>query len=281
MLPTCIDPPLPRQQPVTAPKSSNSSSSAREPLGQRMAMSPEGGRDEIPLLQRRTNAHGRRLLALALVDRPGHRPLEEQELHPLLELANHDHPPVEFHQEFARVFRRYGLRCRHCGGRPPGLPIPREERTAIAARLRRESRPRLTGSRQFRTAGSDPRRTGDRPTRRRRLSESRRTARASSSTASNVAIGWPIATSEPAWTAMARSVPATADSTTRIALSVSTSSSGSPRRIDLADLGQPPNQRDRLVHRRQVRHPHHDVHHDPQNTDPATEDRSPRQRRRI
>ena len=32
MLPTCIDPPLPRQQPVAAPKSSKSSSSGVSPL---------------------------------------------------------------------------------------------------------------------------------------------------------------------------------------------------------------------------------------------------------
>ena len=41
--------------------------------------------------QRGADADRRRLLALALMDRAGHRALQEQELHPFLELADADH----------------------------------------------------------------------------------------------------------------------------------------------------------------------------------------------
>ena len=109
MLPTCIDPPLPRQQPVDGAEELEEQLLGREPLGQRMAVAAEGGGDEVPRLQRRADAHGRRLLALALVDRAGHRALQEQELHPFLELADQDHPPVEVQEKFSCVIRGWLL----------------------------------------------------------------------------------------------------------------------------------------------------------------------------
>ena len=75
----------------------------RQPLGQRMAVAAEGRGDEVALLERRADADGRGLLALALVDRAGHRAFQEQELHPLLELADQDHPLVEAEQEGASL----------------------------------------------------------------------------------------------------------------------------------------------------------------------------------
>ena len=98
--------PLPRQQPVLAPKSSKSKALGREPLGESVAVAPKRGGDKVGRLERRANAHGRRLLSLALVNRAGHRSLEEQELHPVLELADQDHPPVQFEEKVARVIRR-------------------------------------------------------------------------------------------------------------------------------------------------------------------------------
>ena len=95
MLPTCMLPPLPLQQPVLAPNSSLSNSCTVKPLGQGVAVSAEGGGDEIVLPQRGAHADGGRLLPLALVDRAGHDPFEEEELDALLELANQHHAFVE------------------------------------------------------------------------------------------------------------------------------------------------------------------------------------------
>ena len=85
----------------------------RESFRQRVAMPSKGGGDEVTRLEGRAHAHGRRLLALALVDRSGHGPLQEQELHPLLKLANHDHPPVKVEEEVACVIGSR-LRPRRC-----------------------------------------------------------------------------------------------------------------------------------------------------------------------
>ena len=78
MLPTCIDPPLPWQQPVVGAEQLEEQLLDRQPLGQGVAVAAEGGGDEIVRLERRADADGRRLLALALVDRAGHRRLRER-----------------------------------------------------------------------------------------------------------------------------------------------------------------------------------------------------------
>ena len=167
MLPTCIDPPLPRQQPVDGAEELEQQLLDRQPLGQGMAVSAEGGSDEVLRLQRRADAHGRRLLALALVDRPGHRALEEQELHPVLELADQHHPPVEIHQERAVVGSRIVPRRRPAPRRRPRLPVAREERAATARILldRSSGGLRLRGGCQPGGPRDDPGRAGDRPDR--------------------------------------------------------------------------------------------------------------------
>ncbi len=95
MFPTCIEPPLPRQQPVTAPIKLEEQLFDCQPLGQRMAVAAERRRDEIARLEGRAHAHGGGLLPLALMNRAGHRPFQEQELDAVLELANRDHLLVE------------------------------------------------------------------------------------------------------------------------------------------------------------------------------------------
>ena len=55
------------------------------------------------LLERGADAHGRRLLPLALVDRAGHDAFEEEELDALLELPNAHHPFIQPEQERAVV----------------------------------------------------------------------------------------------------------------------------------------------------------------------------------
>ena len=71
----------------------------REPPGQGMAVAAKGRGDEISFLDRRADADGRGLLALALVNRAGHGSFEEEELDPLLELADQDHAPIETEEE--------------------------------------------------------------------------------------------------------------------------------------------------------------------------------------
>ena len=80
--------------------------------------------------QCRANAYGRGFLSLALVDRAGHRSLEEQKLDPLLKLSDQDHPPVQIQQKLARVI---GLNLRS-RGRRTGLTISFEERDSYGAR---------------------------------------------------------------------------------------------------------------------------------------------------
>ena len=103
MLPTCIDPPLPLQQPVEAPKSSKRSSSTVSPLARAWPWPRKVEVMKSSFPERRADPDGRGLLPLALVDRAGHRPLQEQELHPVLELADQDHPLVETEEEGAIV----------------------------------------------------------------------------------------------------------------------------------------------------------------------------------
>ena len=75
----------------------------RQPLGQRVAVAAERRGDPVIAAERRAYADRRRLLALALVDRAGHRAFEEKELHAFLELANHDHPLEQTQQEVGLV----------------------------------------------------------------------------------------------------------------------------------------------------------------------------------
>ena len=63
-----------------------------QPLGDGVAVAAEGRGDEVVRPQGGADADRRRLLALTLMDGAGHRAFEEQEAHPLLELADADHP---------------------------------------------------------------------------------------------------------------------------------------------------------------------------------------------
>ena len=106
ILPTCMLPPLPLQQPVVAPNSSLSSSCMVKPFGQGVSVAAEGRGDEVILPQRGAHADGGRLLALALVDRARHDAFEEEELDALLELPNDHHSLVESQQEVGFVRKR-------------------------------------------------------------------------------------------------------------------------------------------------------------------------------
>jgi hypothetical protein len=66
-----------------------------------VAVSAEGRGDEVALVERGTDADCGGLLPLALVDGAGHRPLEKEELDPLLELPDQDHALVKRQEEVA------------------------------------------------------------------------------------------------------------------------------------------------------------------------------------
>ena len=61
-------------------------------LGEGVPVATEGRGDEVVRSQRGADPDRRRFLALALVNRAGHRALEEKEAHAFLELADADHP---------------------------------------------------------------------------------------------------------------------------------------------------------------------------------------------
>ena len=58
-----------------------------------------GAGDHVRRPQRGADARGAGLLPVALVNRAGHDAFEKQVLHPLLELPDQDHPPVEVEEE--------------------------------------------------------------------------------------------------------------------------------------------------------------------------------------
>ena len=75
----------------------------RQALGQGVAVSAEGRGDEVVGPQCGAHAHGGRLLPLALVDRAGHDPFQEQELDAVLELPDRRHPLIEAEEEAGGV----------------------------------------------------------------------------------------------------------------------------------------------------------------------------------
>ena len=66
----------------------------RQALGKGVTVAAKRGGDPVLLLQCKADAHGRRLLALALVDRPGHGSLQEEEFNAIFKFADQNHPLV-------------------------------------------------------------------------------------------------------------------------------------------------------------------------------------------
>ena len=71
-----------------------------------MAVAAKGRGDEIVFVQCSANAGSRRLLALALVDRAGHRAFQEQELHPFLKFADKHHALIQAQKKAAVVLAK-------------------------------------------------------------------------------------------------------------------------------------------------------------------------------
>src|ERR1051326_2280289 len=69
-----------------------------------MAMPPKSRGNPIVRTQGRADAHRRRLLSLALMDRSRHGALQEQELHPLFEFSDEHHALVKSEQERLFIF---------------------------------------------------------------------------------------------------------------------------------------------------------------------------------
>ena len=102
--PMCMDPPLPLQQPVTLPNSSAMTLVSRPaPWRGQWPWGRWVDGDHVIRLERGAHPHPAGLLALVLVDGAGHDALEEQELHPLLELPEQHHRAVQAEEPFLLV----------------------------------------------------------------------------------------------------------------------------------------------------------------------------------
>ena len=76
-----------------------------QPLGEAVPVAAVGGGDDVGGPQRPAGTHGRGLLPDGEVDEPRHLARPVQGRHPLLEPADHQHPPVELEQVVVRDHR--------------------------------------------------------------------------------------------------------------------------------------------------------------------------------
>src|SRR5208337_2847907 len=128
-------------------------------LGDAVPVRTVRGGDDVIRVQRGAHPDGRGLLTLALVDGPRHHTLEEEELHPFLELADEDHSAVQALQPcpVVRLFL-------HASSPFSTICFTRARKRAAAAPLiRRWSTERVTWTRgAMRTASAAT--TGERVT---------------------------------------------------------------------------------------------------------------------
>ena len=94
----CIEPPRPRFVPVVLGHQLGEHPERVEALGEAVAVAAMGRRDHVGRAERPARADGRRLLPDRQVHEAGDLAVAVERGHPLLEAADHEHPPMHLEE---------------------------------------------------------------------------------------------------------------------------------------------------------------------------------------